>query len=159
MSVMLLTIALALGWAAATGSFTLPNLLLGVLVGGAGLFVIRRYVSRPNLLPRILRIAALALLFIKELVLSALRVARLVIRPDLNAHIRPAIIAFPLTATRDAEITLLANLITLTPGTLSVDVSEDRRLLFIHVIHLTDREAFVREIADGFERKVMGAFR
>ena len=48
MSVMLLTIALALGWAAATGSFTLPNLLLGVLVGGAGLFVIRRYVSRPN---------------------------------------------------------------------------------------------------------------
>lgn len=159
MSHVLLTIVLALGWVTATGSFTLPNLLLGAVVGGAGLFVIRSYVSRPNLLPRVLRIVSLALLFIKELVLSALRVARLVIRPDLNAHIRPAIIAFPLTATGDAEITLLANLITLTPGTLSVDVSEDRRLLHIHVIHLTDREAFIRDIAAGFETKVMGAFR
>jgi multicomponent Na+:H+ antiporter subunit E len=159
MSLVLLTIALALGWAAATGSFTLPNLLLGAVVGGAGLFVIRRYVSRPNLVPRVLRIVSLALLFIRELVLSALRVARLVIRPDVNAHIRPAIVAFPLTASTDAEITLLANLITLTPGTLSVDVSEDRSLLYIHVIHLTDRDAFIREIATGFESKVLGAFR
>ena len=85
--------------------------------------------------------------------------SRLVIRPDLNAHIRPAIIAFPLSVTSDAEITLLANLITLTPGTLSVDVSEDRRSLFIHAIHVTDREAFIRDIASGFEAKVAGAFR
>jgi multicomponent Na+:H+ antiporter subunit E len=159
MSLVLLTIVLALGWAAATGSFTLPNLLLGAVVGAAGLFVVRRYVSRPHVLPRVWRIVSLALLFIRELVLSALRVARLVIRPDLNAHIRPAIIAFPLTATSDAEITLLANLITLTPGTLSVDVSEDRQFLYIHAIHVTDRDAFIRDIARGFEAKVMGAFR
>ncbi len=159
MNLLLLTLVFALGWAAATGSFTLPNLLLGAVVGGAGLFVIRRFVSPARVLPRVLRIVSLALLFIGELVLSALRVARLVLRPDVNAHIRPAIVAFPLTATSDAEITLLANLITLTPGTLSVDVSEDRRLLYIHVIHLTDREAFIREIATGFEAKVMGAFR
>lgn len=159
MSLVLLTIVLALGWAAATGSFTLPNLLLGALVSGAGLFVVRRYVSRPQLLPRAWRIVSLALLFIGELVISALRVARLVIRPDLNAHIRPAIIAFPLSVTSDAEITLLANLITLTPGTLSVDVSEDRRFLYIHVIHVTDRAAFIKDLADGFEAKVMGAFR
>lgn len=159
MSLALLTIVLAVGWAAATGSFALPNLLLGAVVGAAGLFVVRRYVSRPQALPRVWRIVSLALLFIEELVLSALRVARLVIRPDLNAHIRPAIIAFPLTVTSDAEITLLANLITLTPGTLSVDVSEDRRFLYIHVIHLTDRDTFIKQIATGFESKVMGAFR
>ena len=159
MSLVLLTIVLALGWVVATGSFTLPNLLLGALVSAAGLFVVRRYVSRPHVLPRVLRIVSLGLLFIGELVLSALRVARLVIRPDLNAHIRPAIIAFPLSLTRDAEITLLANLITLTPGTLSVDVSEDRRFLYIHAIHVTDREAFIRDIATGFEAKVAGAFR
>ena len=159
MSLVLLTIVLALGWAAATGSFTLPNLLLGALVSIAGLFVVRQYVSRPQLLPRVMRIVSLGLLFITELVVSAIRVARLVIRPDLNAHIRPAIIAFPLSVTRDAEITLLANLITLTPGTLSVDVSEDRRFLYIHAIHVTDRDAFIREIASGFEQKVAGAFR
>lgn len=157
MSLVLLTIVLALGWAAVTGSFTLPNLLLGALISVACLFVVRQYVSRPHLLPRLLRILSLGWLFIVELAASALRVARLVLRPDLNAHIRPAIIAFPLSVTRDAEITLLANLITLTPGTLSVDVSEDRRFLYIHAIHVTDREAFIREIADGFEARVKGA--
>jgi multicomponent Na+:H+ antiporter subunit E len=159
MNVVLLTIIFAIGWAAATSSFTLPNLLLGTAVAAGGLYIVRRYVTRPSFFPRALRIIALGVTFVRELVLSALRVARLVIRPDLNAHIRPAIVAFPLTATSDAEITLLANLITLTPGTLSVDVSEDRRCLFIHAIHVTDREAFIREIADGFERQVMGAFR
>lgn len=159
MNVMLLTIVLALGWAAATGSFTLPNLLLGAVVAAAGLFVVRAYVNRPNFLPRTLRILGLAVTFVRELILSAFRVARLVIRPDLNAHIKPAIIAYPLTARSDAEITLLANLITLTPGTLSVDVSQDRSLLYIHAIHVTDRDEFIRDIANGFERQVMGAFR
>jgi multicomponent Na+:H+ antiporter subunit E len=159
MNVVLLTIVFALGWAAATGSFSLPNLLLGAVVAALGLFVVRGFVSRPNFLPRTLRIIGLAVTFVRELIVSAFRVARLVIRPDLNAHIKPATIAFPLTATSDAEITLLANLITLTPGTLSVDVSADRRVLFIHAIHVTDRAAFISEIADGFERQVMGAFR
>ncbi|MBN9310525.1 Na+/H+ antiporter subunit E [Devosia sp.] len=159
MSVIMLTIVLALGWAAATGSFSAPNLLLGALVSGASLFVVRQFVSTPRLLPRTMRIVRLARTFVVELVLCALRVARLVIRPDVNAHIRPAIVAFPLSAKTDAEITLLANLITLTPGTLSVDVSEDRRFLYIHAIDLADREAFLAEIANGFERQVMEAFR
>lgn len=159
MSVIMLTIVLALGWAAATGSFDLPNLLLGAAVSGLSLFVVRQFVSSPRLLPRAARFAGLGWTFLVELVLSALRVARLVIRPDVNAHIRPAIVAFPLSAKTDAEITLLANLITLTPGTLSVDVSEDRRFLYIHVIHLSDRDAFIRELASGFERQVTEALR
>lgn len=159
MSLILLTIVLALGWAAATDSFSLPNLLLGAAVSALSLFVVRQFVSSPRLLPRAARIAGLVWTFLVELLVSALRVARLVIRPDVNAHIRPAIVAFPLTAKTDGEITLLANLITLTPGTLSVDVSEDRRFLHIHVIHLTDREAFIRELASGFERQVMEALR
>jgi multicomponent Na+:H+ antiporter subunit E len=159
MNLALFTILLAIGWAAATGSFTLPNLIFGAIVGGLGLYVVRRYVSGPALMPRARRIVSLALLFFYELFVSAFRVARLVLRVDIGKHLKPAIIAFPLTATSDAEITLLANLITLTPGTLSVDVSADRRLLYVHAIAVSDREAFVRDIAEGFERKVMEAFR
>lgn len=159
MSVAMLAIVLALGWAAATGSFSLPNLLLGLVVSALSLFVVRHFVASPRILPRALRLIRLGSTFLVELLLSALRVARLVIRPDVNAHIRPAIVAFPLTAKTDIEITLLANLVTLTPGTLSVDVSEDRRFLYIHVIHLTDREAFIRELASGFERQVTEALR
>jgi multicomponent Na+:H+ antiporter subunit E len=159
MNLALFTVLLALGWAAANGSFSLTNLLFGAVIGGIGLFVVRQYVSGPALAPRARRIAALALLFFRELFVSAFRVARLVLRRDLGRHLSPAIIAYPLKLTSDAEITLLANMITLTPGTLSVDVSPDKKRLYVHAIAVTDREAFIREIAEGFERKVMEAFR
>lgn len=89
--------------------------------------------------------------------LSALRVAWLVVQPKLR--LRPAIIAYPLTVTTDAQITLLANMITLTPGTLSVDVSADRRILYIHAIDVADREALVGDIAVGFETRVLGVLK
>jgi multicomponent Na+:H+ antiporter subunit E len=73
--------------------------------------------------------------------------------------LKPMLVAFPLTATSDVEITLLANLVTLTPGTLSVDVSADRRFLLIHAIDVGDREALIRSIRDGLEAKVMEACR
>src|SRR5690606_23322694 len=78
---------------------------------------------------------SLLLLFVRELIVSALKVAWLVVRPRLR--VRPAIIAYPLTVTTDAQITLLANMITLTPGTLTVDVSGDRKWLYIHAIDMT----------------------
>src|SRR5690606_38861513 len=113
----------------------------------------------PRLLRRLRRIGALAALFVYELFLSAVRVGVLVARPNLRAHLKPAIIAFPLTVTSDREITLLANLITLTPGTLSIDVSEDRKVLYVHAISVEDREALIRDIASGFEARVMEVFR
>ena len=73
--------------------------------------------------------------------------------------VKPGIFAFPLTVDRDFEITLLANLITLTPGTLSVDVSEDRKTLYVHALDCSDPEAVKRSITEGFERRIMEAFR
>lgn len=80
-----------------------------------------------------------------------------VIRPRMD--LKPGIFAFPLTVESDFEITLLANMITLTPGTLSVDVSDDRRTLFVHALDCSDPDATRRDIANGFERKIMEAFR
>ena len=104
-----------------------------------------------------MRWLSLIALFVKELILSALKVAWLAVQPRIN--IRPAIIAYPLTVTTDAQITLLANMITLTPGTLSVDVSEDRRTLFIHAIDVASKEALIGDIAAGFETKILGVLR
>jgi multicomponent Na+:H+ antiporter subunit E len=53
-----------------------------------------------------------------------------------------------------AAITLLANLITLTPGTLSIDVSDDRKTLYVHTVNLNDPESFRKSIKEGFERRV-----
>ena len=73
--------------------------------------------------------------------------------------IRPAIIDYPLTVHSDVQITLLANLITLTPGTLSVDVSDDRKTLRIHVLDAPDSEAVIGQIAAGFETRVLRALK
>jgi multicomponent Na+:H+ antiporter subunit E len=158
MNFALLTIVLALGWAAATDSFTLPNLLFGLVVASVASLFIRDRVSRPGIPRRAMRILALAWLFLVELVVSAVRVAFLVVRPDMRAHLRPAIVAFPLRLQTDAEIALLANLITLTPGTLSVDVSQDRKSLYVHAIAMADRDKLIGEIASGFELRILEAF-
>jgi multicomponent Na+:H+ antiporter subunit E len=99
---------------------------------------------------------SLALLFLIELVLSAWRVAVLVMSPRMD--LKPGIFAYPLRVNRDFEITLLANFITLTPGTLSVDVSDDRRILYVHAIDCSDPEKVRQDIATGFEQKIIEAF-
>jgi|SRR5690606_7813034 multicomponent Na+:H+ antiporter subunit E len=151
-------LVLALVWAAITGNFTGLNLLLGVAIGGVAVLMLRSVFAPPRALRKVRRVASLLLLFLYELAASAIRVARVVLTPDLKSAIRPAIVAFPLTVKSDAEIALLANLITLTPGTLSIDVSEDRSVLYVHVLTLDTREALIADIAGGFETKVREVF-
>ncbi|UNK37209.1 Na+/H+ antiporter subunit E [Shinella sp. H4-D48] len=147
----------ALVWLAVSGSFTIPNLLLGLAAGALSLWLIRGHIQLDGRRVRPLKVLSLVLLFIKELALSAWKVAVLVASPKMA--LKPGIFAFPLTVDRDFEITLLANLITLTPGTLSVDVSEDRKVLYVHAIDCSDPAAARRDIANGFEKKIMEAFR
>lgn len=154
-----LIILLAVLWVAVTGTVTVPNLVFGAVIGVAMLALLDIRLAGRRLWARMGRVVALAGLFVRELIVSALQVARLVLTPDLRRALAPGIVAFPLTVRSDAEITLLANLITLTPGTLSIDVSPDRRVLYVHAIVVRDREAFVRSIAEGFERRVAEVFK
>jgi len=149
-------VLLALVWAALTGSFTIANIVFGLLLGSLALYLVREQLEPRRGRRRAGRILSLAVLFIKELILSGWRVARLVTSPRMD--LRPGIFAYPLKVSSDFEITLLANLITLTPGTLSVEVSDDRRTLFVHAIDCSDVEKTVHEIRDGFERKIEEAF-
>jgi len=154
MNPILIVVVLALAWAAITGSFSELNLLLGAAIGALAVWLLRESFAKGKSLKRTRRVLSLAALFLYELFASAVRVAIVVLTPDLKSALHPAIIAFPLSVRSDAEITLLANLITLTPGTLSVDVSEDRSLLFVHALTLDTREALIADIAAGFEARV-----
>lgn len=158
MTVLLFTaVVFSIVWAAVTGSLSPLNLVLGFLLGLLSLWFIRRDFRGSRTAFRPLRLLSLAVLFVKELALSAWRVAVLVASPRMD--LKPGILAFPLTVDRDIEITLLANLITLTPGTLSVDVSEDRRFLYVHALDCSDPVGTKRDIAAGFERKILEALR
>lgn len=151
-----IVVLLIVAWIAITGSLTIANGLLALAVAVLSLGIARAHISEAKLKVRPWAALLLAMLFIKELALSAYRVALQVIRPKLV--LRPGIFAFPLALERDFEITLLANLITLTPGTLSVDVSGDRKILYVHALDCSDPAALKRDIADGFERRIREAF-
>ena len=153
-----LTVILAVGWVAITGSLSLLNLAFGLLIAALVTFILRDRLAQRSGLRRLAAAFRLALLLLWQLLLSALGVARLVVDPTLARRLKPAIINYPLQVKSDGEITLLANLITLTPGTLTVDVSPDRQRLFIHVLSLDDQEACVASIRSGFERRVMDIF-
>lgn len=158
MSLYVLGLAFVAIWVAITGSVSVANILLGTVVSALSLGLVRHQLSDIDAYGRRpLRILSLLLLFFRELALSAWTVARLVLRPKMD--LKPGIFAYPLAVTSDFEISLLANLITLTPGTLSVDVSPDRKTLYVHALDCSDIEAKRRDIADGFERKIMEAFR
>lgn len=154
----LVNVLLAVAWVFVTGSFSVLNGIFGFVLGLAALSLIREQIGTIGYVRRVRRVTGLAALFLYELLLSALRVFKLVLTPDLS-KLEPGFVAYPLTVDRDFEISMLANLITLTPGTLSVDVSDDRRTLYIHAIHVPDPEALRTDIANGFERKILEAFR
>lgn len=77
------------------------------------------------------------------------------------SYVCPGVVAIPLDARTDAEITLLANLITLTPGSVSLDLSEDKRSLYVHAMYIDggDVEAYRRAIKEGLERRVLELLR
>ena len=157
MNLLLVNVLLALAWAAVSGSFSLGNLLFGFVLAVLALSLIREQVGSVGYFSRLRRVASLIVLFVYELALSGFRVAILVLTPNMN--LKPGIFAYELKVDRDLEITLLANLITLTPGTLSVDVSPDRSTLYIHALDCADPDQIRKDIADGFERKILEAFR
>jgi multicomponent Na+:H+ antiporter subunit E len=98
----------------------------------------------------------LAAYFGWALIVANIRVAIDVARP--HTAIRPAVVAVPLDVTSDGEILLLSMLINITPGSVTIDLSDDRRTLYVHVMHMITAEASRQDIKTGFERRVKRLF-
>ena len=146
------SILLALAWAALQGEISLTNLLVGYAVSYAILAaLVKGNVMPSTLVSRTTHAVGLTAFFAWELLVANFRVAADVLRGN---RIEPAVVAIPLDVTSDGEILLLSMLINITPGSVTIDLSEDRRTLYVHVMHMTSPEATRREIKDGFERRV-----
>jgi multicomponent Na+:H+ antiporter subunit E len=153
-----LNLLLALAWIAISGDVSLGNLVIGFGLGLVVLFFTQSIVGQPTYLLRMWRILNLLIFFVWELILANLRLAYDVLTPGY--HLRPGVVAIPLDARTDMEITLLANMITLTPGSFSLDVSADRRVLYVHAMYLDeDIDEFRRKIKNGFERRILEVLR
>jgi len=157
MNLFFINIILAIGFMIALTSFTLGTLSVGLVVGFCALWMTRPLYRDQRYFNRVPAFVRLSLFFIKALFVSNLRVLWDVITPG---HIsRPGIIGVPLDARTDLEIMLVANLISLTPGTLSIDLSEDRETLYVHVMFLDDIDRARGELKQGLERRVLEVLR
>ncbi|WP_303903970.1 Na+/H+ antiporter subunit E [Thiohalomonas denitrificans] len=153
----LMSLTLALVWLLLANDFGLGQLLLGLLFG----LLIPHFTSafwpehprlrRPLLLTRYLLSLA------KDIITANLQVARLVLGP--RDRLRPAFIQYELELTDEFAITVLASTVSLTPGTVSADLSIDRRTLLIHSLDVSDRDALCHQIRTRYEAPLKEIFR
>lgn len=91
-------------------------------------------------------------LVIYDIFVANIQVAALVLGP--TKRLRPGFVAIPIELSTDVGITLLASTVSLTPGTVSTEVSEDKRWLYVHALHLGDEQELINEIKQRYERPI-----
>lgn len=149
----LLNFLLAALWMFFESSVTLSTFIIGYLLGLLIIFVMRRFFNTRFYLYRVFAVIWLTILFLKELVLANLAVLKVVLKPNLD-DIKPGIFAFETELEAEWEITLLSSLITLTPGTLVVDVSDDNKVLYIHSMDIENVDEAIESIKLSFEKAI-----
>ena len=157
MNLFLLNLLLAVIWAGLWGSFTLFQLSAGFLLGYAFLWLLQPMLGGPGAyFLRAYRVVRLLLYFIYDLLMSSFRVAWDVLTP--TDYSNPQIIEMPLDVESDIEILLVTNLISLTPGTLSLDVTPDRKTFIVHAMFADDPDEVIASLKNGMERMVKEVF-
>jgi multicomponent Na+:H+ antiporter subunit E len=149
----LLNVVLAFLWMFIKVSYDPISFIKGYIFGLLVIFVLRRYFNSRFYLVRLWSFIKLIFIFIRELILSNVAIVKIVLKPRLD--MRPAIFAMGTELTKDWQIMLLSNLITLTPGTLVIDVSEDNKTLFIHAMNIGEVEDEINSIKNSFEKAIL----
>lgn len=149
----LINMLLTFVWVALTGSYDRTTFLFGFLLSFILIWIIGRDGDSRKYVGFVPKIVSFILYFTYQIIKANIEVAYDVVTPKF--YMKPGIVQVPLDARSDVEITLLANIVSLTPGTLSLDVSTDRSVLYIHAMYIDDRESFIYEIKNGFERRLL----
>ncbi len=145
-------------WVLLWGEVNLANVLGGVLVAGAIVVVFPPPDTNDDpIVVRPVAAASFLVWFLWALVVTNVAVAREVLLPSSRSQIRTAVVAVPLRTRSGRLATIVANAITLTPGTLTVDARGRPAVLYVHVLSFADVDAVVDEVAD-LERRVVRAF-
>ncbi|WP_119079030.1 Na+/H+ antiporter subunit E [Chitinophaga alhagiae] len=154
---LLLNIMLTFIWVMLTGELVFPNFVFGFLLSYITLWLVTADNEQKRYFSRVPAVISFVFFFLYEMLRANFQVAYDVITPRF--FMKPGIVQYPMDAKTDLEITFLANLISLTPGTLILDVSDDKKVVYIHVMYLTDKDAFVRQIKGGLEKRLLDILR
>lgn len=149
----LVNIIIAVTWMFLSISFKPTTFIVGYLLGMFMLFFLRKSFNSRFYLDIVWAVIKLAMLFLKELVLSNISVLQLIIKPKMP--IRPAIFALPTVLEKDWQITILSSLITLTPGTVVIYISDDNKTLYVHSLDFEDIDEAINSIKNTFEKAIL----
>lgn len=149
----LLNFLIAVIWMFLNNNWSASGLIVGYMIGLALIGLFGRFWPQGFYMRKVWAMIKLLALFIKELFKSSFVVIGQVLSPKLN--IRPGIFAYKTELTGDWEVTILANLITLTPGTLTLDVSREGSTLYIHAMDIDDVDRLCSDIRSTFEKAIL----
>lgn len=148
----LLNFFIAVIWMFLSGSMTPTSLVIGYIIGMILIFLMRRFFNKKLYFIKIWATIKLIGIFFRELTLSNIEVLKVVLKPEMD--IQPMIFSLPTDLKHDWEITLLSALITLTPGTIVVNISDDQHTIYVHAIDVDDVESSVNSIKETFEKAI-----
>lgn len=154
----LLNILLTFIWVALTGQLDYTNFIFGYTLGFFILWMVNKSVkANTEYFYRVPKIFAFIFMFFYDLLKANFEVMKDVVTPNYN--MKPGIVKYEMNAKTDFEITMLANMVALTPGTLVIDLSKNKKYMYIHAMYLTDVEDFKRKIDTRIERKLLEIIR
>lgn len=150
-----LVLSISAIWLLLRGDASPGNFFVGLILALISILFLRRTYNQERSFRRVGGIIHFIINFTRELIVANIQVLKIVLSPKLN--IRPAIIAFKTDCKTPLGLTLLANSITLTPGTLSIDISEDQSNIYIHILDMENPDRVRDDIRRGLEEPVKGA--
>lgn len=147
-----LNFLLAFIWLFLSGSYTLNNLLLGYLLGLGIVYLFNKALPGKFYLIRVYKIIKLIIVFLIELIKANIDVLKIVLQPKLQNQ--PGFFTYHTDLKTNWQIVLLSNLITLTPGTVVLGISDDRTKIYIHAIDFSTKEEEIEGIKSSLEKVV-----
>ncbi len=152
MTMFLLNLILTLVYLLLAGEASFINALLGFVIGLAILTLINLPFGKKAYITKLFHLARFALYFLRILVQANLEVAKEIVTPGY--HMTPRILRYPVDDLSDVQTTVLANAITLTPGTLTADLSDDGSALYIHAMYAQDEQNAIAAL-DELKHRIM----
>lgn len=148
----LVNLMLSVFWLFITGSYTFNNFILGYLFALLLVYLMRGVLPGRFYIITVYKIIKLFIVFIIELIKANIDVIRIIIKPTIKNE--PAFFTYQTDLKKDWQIVLLSNLITLTPGTIVLGISDDRTKIYIHAIDFSTKEEETEGIKSSLEKVV-----
>jgi multicomponent Na+:H+ antiporter subunit E len=150
---LLANILLATIWILATGTVSQENFVFGFLISFVVLWIITPDRSSNNYFTIVPKLLSFIVFLLYQIVKS--NIQTLIHSLYSKNRLSPAILKVPLKVETDGEITFFSHLLNITPGTLVIDVSDDKKVLYVHVVHCEDKEEYIKELKEVFEKRVL----